>query len=233
VRIVLSWGWLVAAAYLAARGLVFPWYLPLVSVPWTFAPCAAALRRAGRAGPVLVVVLAAAHLVPLAKTAVAAAGRPEWFRYFEENGRVRKYLEIGAALRDAHPGATLLAPEIGGLGFAFDGRVVDAVGLVSPRALAHHPLRVPAERSAGYLGAIPPSLVAEVDPELIVSLDTLAEAFLRSPARRRFAWYRTSIWVDEDVARGAGPTLWGSTALNVFVPQGSALTLPDPGGGPR
>jgi len=218
VRIVLAWGWIVGGVYLVSGGLVFPWYLPLVGVPLTWALFAAALRHGTRRWAVLVLVpVLAAHLVLLARTARAAAGRPETFRYFAENGRVRKYLETGAALRELHPDATLLSPEIGGIGWGFRGRVVDAVGLVSPEALAHHPMAVPSERSAGYLGAIPPSLVQQIDPELIVTLDIFAEAFLRSPLRQRYTWSRTPIYVSEDLERGAGPVLWGSTALNVFV----------------
>ena len=41
-----------------------------------------------------------------------------------------------------------------GLGYAFEGYILDGAGLVTPEALGYHPLDIPRERDTGYVGAI-------------------------------------------------------------------------------
>lgn len=215
---VLAIGVVTLLAYVAFAGLVFPWYVPLVAVPLHAGLWGLALR--GRFSPsrsVAVVLLTAPLLVGLARTAIAASGRPELFAWFAENARVRRYLEVGAELGRRWPGATLVSSEIGALGFAFTGRLVDGAGLVSPEALKYHPMQVGAERAFGFVGAIPPGFVAEVRPELIVSLETFVEAFERSGPREAYRVERTPIYVAEDLARVPDAELWGSRSLNVYV----------------
>jgi MFS family permease len=211
-------GLLVASAYVTARTFVFPWYAPLFAWPITLGFCAIVLGRFRRAGAAaLLVLVVAPHALLLANLAAASLGDPRAYPYFAENARVRKYLEVGRRLHRRHPDARLLAPEIGGLGYGFAGRILDAVGLASPEALRYHPMAVPGQRSQGAIGAVPVGFVEATRPELIVSLDVFIEAFLKSEIRRDYVRRREPIYLAADLRRAASPTLWRSRALNVFV----------------
>ncbi|NIR60750.1 MAG: hypothetical protein GWO02_15205, partial [Gammaproteobacteria bacterium] len=159
-------GLIIGLGYLIAGGLVFPWYLPLVAIPFSFALWALLARS--RAGQVaIVVVLILPHAIGLGRSLTAAVADPALYRYFAQNARVGKYLEVGRRLDARYPDTTLLSSEVGALGWAFQGRVLDGAGLISPEAIRHHPMRVPEERSLGFIGAIPVGYVAERRPGLI------------------------------------------------------------------
>jgi hypothetical protein len=209
----------ILVTYLVTRALVFPWYVPLFVVPGLVA-VAALVRISAVRWQVVAVVLSAfvpfaAELLPSA--IAVAADRPASYRYFAQNARVRTYRELGARLYAAYPGARLLTSEVGGLGAGFPGEILDGAGLVTPRALEYHPMAVPGQRSAGYLGSIPAAFVLKEKPELVVSMDIFAEDLLRGPWRDDYVLVREPLFVDADRAAGAPPVLWGSAAMNVFV----------------
>lgn len=209
-------GLLLALVYIAAGGLIFPWYLPLVTVPVFFALYALAARS--RLLLVFVLVLALPPGIALARTVIAAFHQPARYLYFSENARVRKYLEVGARLYESYPAATLLSSEIGGLGYAFRGRVVDGAGLVSPEALKYHPMPVHEARSSGSMGAIPVGLIRDLRPELIVSFDFNMESFLGSELLDEYLRVREPVYVEEDLGRTDRWNLWGSSwFLNVLI----------------
>jgi hypothetical protein len=56
-----------------------------------------------------------------------------------------------------------------------------------------------------------------VQPELIVSLDTFAEALLESDVAAGYVRIREPIYTDEDLARARSWGLWGSRFMNVLV----------------
>jgi hypothetical protein len=211
-------GLLIAVVYVLAKGLVFPWYVPLVAVPVIFALCVVAARsRMLAAYAALLLVIGLPHAVTLARSSMAAAGDVEQYVYFAQNARARKYLETGERLFDRFPDARLMSSEIGGLGYTFKGRIVDGVGLISPQALHHHPMKVPEQRSYGFIGAIPVSFVEEESPELIVSLDIFVEDLMRSAIASRYALIREPIYIDEDLRIAPSPMLWWSRHLNIFI----------------
>ena len=218
VNLLLGGGALVALGYVSMRAVVFPWYVPLFAVPISFSVFGIVARwRSPLAWTGLGVFTALTLGVALAGSTVASFGPTERYLFFASNARVRQYLEVGARLYERFPDATLMSSEIGGLGHAFKGRIVDGVGLVSPEALKHHPMKVPEQRSRGYLGAIPAAFVEESRPELVASLEIFVEEFGRSPVSREYVRIQEPIYVDED-RRPAGPrALWGSRHLNVYV----------------
>jgi hypothetical protein len=211
-------GLLIAGAYVTSRGLVFPWYVPLVALPLTFALYLLASRNRSTAAR-LALLLALA--LPLSGTLLwslaATAGNPGLYRYFTQNARARTYLAVGHQLHERYPQARLLAPEVGALGYAFPGRIIDPVGLISPQSLRHHPMTVPDERRFGFLGSVPVGLVRELRPELIVSLDVFVEALARSDTLGDYARFRHPIYLPEDERFTASTSLWWSRHLNVFV----------------
>jgi hypothetical protein len=220
-----SGGLLIAVVYVIARGLVFPWYVPLVAVPVTFALCVMAARsRMLVAWAALVVIIALPHAVTLAHSSLAAAGEFDRYAFFAQNARARKYLETGKRLFERFPDARLMSSEIGGLGYTFKGRIIDGVGLITPGALEHHPMRVPEQRSYGFIGAIPAGFVEEASPELIVALDIFVEELLRSEVASRYAVIREPVYIDEDLRFFPSPMVWWSRHLNIFIRKDLIVT---------
>ncbi len=223
-------GLAIAVAYVATDALVFEWYVPLyaVTLGWpmlaaTLHPPAASLempvRRWAGIGA-LVLLLWPAH-AGLAGYVRGAAVNPAYAPGFLQGARVQSYIAVGRDLFRDFPDQTLLTSEIGGLGHGFGGRLEDGFGLVSPEAVKYHPMPVPQARSSGILGVIPPGYVEELDPPLLVSYDLFIEAFLHSPAARRYVRVPLPAFRPRDLelARAARvPTdMWGIGKLNVFI----------------
>jgi len=206
-------------AYVATRTLVFPWYVPLFVVPGLlFAVSLIQRAQVGWLSAGIILFALVPFATDLVPTAVAVFGdRPQNYRYFAVNARVRKYRELGARLSAAYPGARLLSSEVGGLGDGFDGEILDGAGLISPAALAYHPMDVPSQRQSGLFGSIPAAYVEQVQPELIVSMDVFAQDLLRSDWRKHYRLHREPLYVEADLKTGATAVLWNSTSMNVFV----------------
>jgi hypothetical protein len=80
------------------------------------------------------------------------------------------YRSISQQLNPLIPeGTVILTPEIGELGFYLDrAQILDSAGLVSPQTIAYLPIPEELQTRAGV---IPPGLVQDYQPELIVTLD--------------------------------------------------------------
>lgn len=165
---------------------MFPWYAPLYILP-------AALSVIWLVGVAPRIVTAAAAILLLAPTVLLAerivVGAYDNTRVpnpLYPAARVQQLLAVSSALESVCPDCVLLAPEIGAPGYAFDGHIVDAVGLVSPAALGYHPMQVPDERANRLLGSIPVGLVEETDPDFVVSLSGFATSLLSSKAAKGY-----------------------------------------------
>lgn len=189
--LLLAGGVLLAGLYVFQKVLIFEWYTPIFTIPVYFgvlyflarmrnvADDATRKRLPWRFG--IVSLFAAlislnslanlglntyAALVDRSKSPQAATGL-----------RVQRYLEVGKLLYELYPNARLLTSEIGGLGYAFGGEIVDGAGLITPAALAYHPMQVPEQRRNGRIGAIPAAFVYQEMPELIVSYEVFVQEF--------------------------------------------------------
>jgi hypothetical protein len=120
----------------------------------------------------------------------------------EDLGREQLYLDVGHGLAASLPANSVIAaPEIGALGYASNLRVLDTVGLISPAALPYYPL------SADLLvtdNAIPPRLIADRQPDAVVTLDAFAElSLLPDPTFQRDyrleAAYPTAVWQSREL----------------------------------
>jgi hypothetical protein len=186
-------------AYAIRTPLLFPWYWPLLVFPLLLGLALAALRwrpvDAGRPARWLALgALAALAAGPAAAGAAGAiqtardvravaAGRLGRSQALVASARARTYLEIGADLERRCRSASVLAAEIGALGWTYRGRIIDGVGLVSPEVLVYHPLRVPEERATGMIGAYPARAVAALRPDLIVTMEIFHTDFaLKAPS---------------------------------------------------
>jgi hypothetical protein len=209
-NLLLMSGVVLVGLYLAARAYVHAWYLPLFMLP--LAVCAIVHFARNRSLVLRALLLMAA--IPLwADLGLAVAGAAATdslgYRSLRENAHVRQLKTVGHRLERLLPGGSLLTSEIGALGFACSGRLVDGAGLVSPDALKYHPMKVPSQRSHGSVGAIPPQLAAEVNPDIIVSRRIFLRAFRRSAQAMRYrrvpddhylrAGTAIEIWLHPDV----------------------------------
>ncbi len=214
------WGVLVISGYLFSKALIFDWYIPLYTIPLLIACFMLSARivyprHLFIRGFVYIVFLLSA--VSLTRTTFASIQNPSTFTLFESGSRVKMYLSIGKILYEDYPNSTLLTSEIGGLGYAFKGKIMDAAGLASPEALAFHPMNVPDQRSSGTLGAIPPDYVKISNPDLIVSYDNFAQALLKDAIVRKYNVIQIPAYLPEDAVYSHSQEIWGSNYLRVFV----------------
>lgn len=127
------------------------------------------------------------------------ASRPVWMPIASWTEREQLYRQAAEFLRARiDREAIVAAPEIGALGYYCDCRVLDTVGLVSPEALDHYPLPI---ASVSSLNAVPASLMRDLAPDYLVSL----EIFLR-PLVLDDAWFQANyrrIWSAPSSAFGS------------------------------
>jgi hypothetical protein len=210
---------LLLAAWASSRSIMFPWYVATfagsVSVIALFSTRSAATARA-HALSICALQVALGCLAACAVRIDLGGSRRE----LASGVRAQRYLTIGTGLSASCARCTLLASEIGGLGYGFRGTVFDAIGLADRAALRFHPLRVPAERASYRVGAIPPAYVALRAPDFVVSMPLFSEAFRASPVSRRFVSYDCPL-VPEQPARA----LWGDTVIQIFAKKAIAPAL--------
>jgi hypothetical protein len=120
----------------------------------------------------------------------------------ENLGREQLMLDVGRGLAASLPStAVIAAPEIGALGYASNLHILDTVGLVSPAALPYYPL--PREQVVAD-NAIPPRLIVDLQPDVVVTLDAFAQLSLLpdSAFRRDYRLERSfpaAVWQSEEL----------------------------------
>lgn len=218
--LIVLWGGLSIGLYVAANALVFDWYIPLYAIPLTAAISATAIVAKPPYSGLARVIFFALLLVScnsLGRAFYAAINEPSQFILFESGARVKMYRRVAATLNSEYPGARLLSSEIGGLGYEFTGKILDAAGLASPEALKYHPLKVPEERERGNLGAIPPAFVEETRPEIMVSYDSFAMALLNSRIVEQYNVVVIPAYLPEDGKYSSTGLIWGNKYLRVYI----------------
>lgn len=220
IIVFLVWALGIFSVYVAGETFVFEWYTPLFIIPLLMALILGASKEVftrNTAAIGLQVVPFLMSLFLFVQFSYAAVFDPGSYVLFENGARVKTYLQAGRILYEAYPGAALLTSEIGGLGYAFQGKIQDAVGLASPDALQFHPMDVPEERYGGEVGAIPPEYVEEHWPELIVSFDIFAQALLSSDITGEYNMVLIPAYLPEDSRYAKGNTIWGNRYLRIYV----------------
>lgn len=175
-----AWGISAMFGYVLRNTPVFEWYRPVFLLPLLI--CLLMYRATPASAKWLYLTMSTARLggmalfllVPLWKGVVtvrAAVSDTPIAKSVMDRGdaaRVQEYLAVGRTLRATCPGGSMMTAEIGALGWAFDGYVLDAFGIASPRALAFQPLR-----SGAPVAGIPAAFALEVHPDIIVSYTAL------------------------------------------------------------
>jgi hypothetical protein len=177
-------------------------------------------RRAGNVFLIPQLALTLIYLAGLAQTGYAAVVDRGLYDQFEPGSRVKSYLRVGRLLYEAYPNSTLLSSEIGGLGYTFQGHMLDGAGLASPEALRFHPMKVPEERARGDLGCIPAGYVAQTLPDLIVSYDHFATALLSSRIAEQYNTILIPAYLPQDAPYARQDTIWGDRFLRIYIRRG-------------
>jgi hypothetical protein len=186
----LFWG--IFAGYVYGNPLLFEWYYPQVFIPAlvtavlgisaTFQSISGRLkspaRKAHFAIGVVCTVWITAATVQGWKWQPRSDNSPNWpvASIGAEPGRLRckTYREAAQWLNSRRgPGETVMAPEIGALGYYLKGNLIDALGLVSPEAIPYLPSPA-SERVGGSYGSIPLAFVRDAQPEFIVTMPVFA-----------------------------------------------------------
>jgi hypothetical protein len=211
-------GMFIVCAYIFGHSLIFDWYIPLFMLPITISLILFSLKYSeNKILSTLSFILFVFSSISILITFYSAFHKPGYFVLFESGSRVKMYLTIGKIINEEYPNATLLTSEIGGLGYSFNKKVFDAAGLASTDALIFHPMRVPKDRSSGDLGAIPPEYVRFIDPDIIISYDIFAQAFLRSDVIAQYNVITLPAYLAEDAKYSKSKTIWGSEFIRIYI----------------
>jgi hypothetical protein len=236
------------AFYALSNPMMFPWYWPVLYVP-CIALMAVGLHglwqgsaqsAAGglfRKGVVLVVAgLALAHplvrwhelgALPTREGWGIAGTRSLWRDRQPDVVRVVPYWIVGQWLSERYPESPVVASaEIGALGYAYRGKILDVCGLVSPEAIPYLP--VPDEqRFAPHAGSASTEMVLELKPDIVVTMQLFIENSLRvsEDFRRQYRLVAECVLPHK---------LWRSHSIQVFERIGSnlrrvAVALPSEG----
>lgn len=153
------WRWMITwwVAYAAAFSITgaFPhasWYfVPLLPLYWASVAVGLATVAARYVPPRLSpVVFTGAAIVLLATTIAHWPGYRAALRQVNAI-RERPYLEIGASIAASDRPCNVAATEIGAVGWAFPGRIIDLGGLVTPEAVRRPPGDVVRDTGAQWL----------------------------------------------------------------------------------
>ncbi len=210
----------IIAVYISGHTLIFDWYTPLYMIPILVACFVCSFlveypRNIIIKIPLFVLFLLSVFSV--SRTFYASVFNPSVYSFFESGSRVKTYLKVGEILNDEYPNATLLTSEIGGLGYSFKGKILDAAGLASSDALAFHPMNVPEQRASRYIGAIPPEYVKTRMPDIIVSYDLFAQALLNDDIINQYNVIVIPAYLPEDAIYSESKTIWDSKYLRVYI----------------
>jgi hypothetical protein len=96
--------------------------------------------------------------------------------------RVLTYRDVAVWLNENRPGRRVAAPEIGALGYYFEGPILDVCGLVSPEVIPYLPVPM-SERKFAKDGVIGREIVFDFAPDLIVTMELFARRSLLNSGR--------------------------------------------------
>jgi hypothetical protein len=210
-------GIVLLSGYLVKKVLLFTWYEPLYVIPGLFILCKVLQVIPGNLRIGIAVPLLFTQVIGLVEIILGLIINPALYQDFNETARVRRYLTVGYELYACFPDARLMTSEIGGLGYSFQGQILDGMGLASPQALTYHPLAIPDERSSGMLGAIPVAYIEEEKPEIIVSYNAFIEAFLNSQVLEAYQQHRLPTFNQDDSNRINSEANTFFSELNIFI----------------
>lgn len=229
-RAVLALLVLFVAFYGVSNPLIFEWYWPPLYAAWLLAWLAGGTGWFSRFGAVGRWVIGgllatwwigtlgsdASDLLRIAKRAMDVEGRADVLSLGRSRdpivGRIHTYREVAHWLNSNTRDAVVASAEIGALGYHYVGAILDTCGLVSPAAVAFHPVPL-AQRGMAEISAIPRELLRSELPDYVVTMPVFARKSL-------FEWdwfgrhYREVKTFSLDLAPGR--QLWGGREIALF-----------------
>lgn len=231
IGFIAAFGLIIIGIHAIQKTFIFPWYTPIYFFPLLLAYIVV-IKESPRKTPI--------HLIAIILT-LYLSFNPARTAFYKAEGlilnrplpnivglHVQQYLNIGKDLAQTYPQATIMAAEIGGIGWTFPGKIIDAIGLVSPESLAYHPLRIPQDRASGMIGAIPPQVVQDLRPDIIVSMEIFSAAVRRDMANGSITAYvllrNYPVISEQDSSFIGSSTLWDSRWTQAFVRSDGAIS---------
>ncbi len=224
--------------YITSRTLIFPHYLlhsatlartlfyaGLIAFGERLVRRLPPAREPGRYNEVIGLLAALSALLPSLITYPwhsVLSGQPDIREIGQPLILREAYRPLGAQIGPQLPeGSTVLLPEIGVLGFEMDRvRVLDSAGLVSPEAMRYF-----AGSDTLPLGGVPPLMVHDEQPDLLITSDRFDTALLADPwfnSRYRLV---TACFLPEELGESGRVAVY---SRHDFEP-GLALQFPDQG----
>ena len=208
------YGVLLIVAYILKGTFVHEWYKPLYLLPITLY----IVTLISKIEKNHVYILALLLMIPFYRSFLTHLNYTFTDKISKPAARVNQYLDIADKLFKKYPNEVLLTSEIGGLGYAFRGRILDGMGLIQPDCLKYHPMAIPEERSNGAIGAIPTRCVEEQMPGIIVSYDVFIQHFSKQPlSTTKYNVYKLNNFKREHMKLYKDTNMWGSKNLNVYI----------------
>lgn len=187
VMVVLAGGLLIFLVYIWRSVYIFPWYVPIYSLPIFFAFLLSAFTKKS----VPVKLIAALLITPTAfsfcRDLAAGIINPSLYSEYDGGVRAHSYREVGESLSQTCKECSVMAAEIGGLGSGFRGSIIDAVGLATPDALTYHRKKIGTKRS-DLGGMIPVQFVRDRKPDVIVGMKSFLKEIAESDVAKEYRW---------------------------------------------
>lgn len=203
-------GFLIMIAYIVNTVFIFPWYSPLYTVPFLtglLLYCFSNGSALAKTGAVLICL----PVLVSAGFDFLSLKSPNYFTEYEGGAKARRYLEAGTKIFQCYPDKTLMASEIGALGYAFKGKIKDAVGLASPEALKHYP------RGKAMTGGIPPEFVIAAKPDLIAGIEYHTQELMGPAITDNFIVKEIDMFTPDDRKLIGSQTYLHSSKLRILI----------------
>jgi hypothetical protein len=217
--LLMAFGVGIAIAYVFKKILVFHWYVPIYTLPVLLGCFIWIVRERRVAFSAVLLLLLLPYMFLFAQAVFASVtGEFQVYKNFKPGSRVQQYLQVSQWLNKKYPNAVLMTSEIGGLGYGFEGKILDGCGLISPEAIKYHPMKVPEQRTSSLIGAIPLKYAEQKKPELLVSLESFCEEFSHSKfAHEKYYKIQLPVFTARDLRLSPDSTIWGSNFLLVYI----------------
>lgn len=161
------------------RAFVFPWYVPMFSVPVLFVALQGLRITKGVVYLTLGIGLVLPSVLASSGVGLAALGFRAYHPAFMMDARSRTLLHYARQLQEKGC-QKVLVPEIGATGYGFPGEIIDAVGIASPEILPFYSKSTTEHRRSTEPGAVPLELFLVKGPDCALGFERFMKELLGS-----------------------------------------------------
>ncbi|RMD84232.1 MAG: hypothetical protein D6808_07310 [Candidatus Dadabacteria bacterium] len=216
---------LLIVCYIFSKTIIFQWYIPLFYVPAITWALSAAVHFNTISIKALCIALLFPYIFSFSKDTISFFGNPSMFSLFFPEARVRQLRKIARDLYAKYPNARVLAPEIGGVGFEFKGRIIDAIGLITPEALRYRQREIsdPKETSntktdrTKLIGSVSREMILAFKPDIVLGLETMLSSMEAPPLSDLYEKQIYPIFAQEDASIATTKSIFMARRINVYI----------------